>query len=44
MIEHLTLSCSKVSNDVKNIFLQELRERNLLKPTNDLDHLILDND
>ena len=27
-----------------NIFLQELRERNLLKPIDNLDHLIPDND
>src|SRR6266542_2895223 len=44
MVEHLALSCFKVSGDVKNIFLQELRERNPFKPTDDLDHLIPDND
>lgn len=47
MVEHLALSCSKVTGDVKNIFLQELRERNALKPddfTDNLDYLIPDND
>ncbi len=44
MVEHLALSCSKVSGDIKNIFLQELREQNSLKPTNNFDHLIPDND
>jgi hypothetical protein len=31
MVEHLALSCSKITGKVKNIFLQELRERNALK-------------
>jgi hypothetical protein len=31
MVEHLALSCSKITGEVKNIFLQELRERNALK-------------
>jgi hypothetical protein len=31
MVEHLVLSCSKITGEVKNIFLQELRERNALK-------------
>ncbi len=44
MVEYLALLCFKVSGYVKNIFLQELRERNPLKPTNDLNHLISDND
>ena len=44
MVEHLALSCSKVTSDVKNIFLQELRERNPLKPTDDFNYLIPDND
>jgi hypothetical protein len=44
MVEHLALTCSKVTGDIKNRFLQELRERQALKPenfTNDLD--IFDN-
>lgn len=32
MVEHLALSCTKISGDVRSIFLQELRERNSLKP------------
>ncbi len=44
MVEYLALSCSKVSGNVKNIFLQELREWNPLKPTDNLDHLIPNND
>lgn len=46
MVEHLALSCSKVTGEVKNIFLQDLRERNALKTvdlTDDLDS-INDND
>jgi hypothetical protein len=31
MVEHLALSCSKITGEVKNIFLQKLRERNALK-------------
>jgi hypothetical protein len=31
MVEHLVLSCFKIMGEVKNIFLQELRERNALK-------------
>jgi hypothetical protein len=31
MVEHLALSCSKIIGEVKNIFLQELREQNALK-------------
>jgi hypothetical protein len=30
MAKHLALSCSKVTGEVKNVFLQELRERNAL--------------
>jgi hypothetical protein len=31
MVKHLALLCSKITGEVKNIFLQELRERNALK-------------
>jgi hypothetical protein len=31
MVEHLALLYSKITGEVKNIFLQELRERNALK-------------
>jgi hypothetical protein len=45
MVEHLALTCSKVTGDIKNRFLQELRERKALKPENSTDDLdILDDD
>jgi hypothetical protein len=44
MVEHLALSCSKVTGEIKNTFLQELRERNALKPVADDPDSINDND
>ena len=40
MVEHLAISCSKVSGEVKNVFLQELRERNALKSNDSIDDSI----
>ena len=31
MVDHLALSCQKVSAETKQIFLQEVRDRNTLK-------------
>jgi hypothetical protein len=45
MVEHLALSCFKIMGEVKNIFLQELKERNALKVDLTGDpNLINDND
>lgn len=45
MVEHLALTCPKVTGDVKNIFLQEIRERVALKlddPTDNPDDIVFD--
>src|SRR3954467_7507723 len=40
MVEYLAISCFKVSGEVKNVFLQELRERNALKSNDSIDDSI----